>query len=67
MHTGAATESGRASTPSSGATWSTGTNELGRVLLEEYGVELVFHPHADTHVDTQERMERFLTDTDPRT
>ncbi|MGZ4613331.1 MAG: sugar phosphate isomerase/epimerase family protein, partial [Kineosporiaceae bacterium] len=42
-----------------------GTNELARYLLEEYGVKLVFHPHADTHVDTQERIERFLSDTDP--
>jgi inosose dehydratase len=29
-------------------------------------VELVFHPHVDTHVDTQERIERFLSDTDPQ-
>ena len=43
----------------------TGTDELARFLLEEYGVKLVFHPHADTHVDTQERIERFLDDTDP--
>jgi inosose dehydratase len=33
-------------------------------MREEFGVGLVFHPHADTHVDTQERVERFLTDTD---
>src|SRR5207342_2277671 len=48
--------------------WSnliSGTNELGRVLYEQFGVELVFHPHADTHVDTQDRIERFLEDTDP--
>src|SRR6188768_4072189 len=47
--------------------WSnliSGTNELGRVLYEEFGVELVFHPHADTHVDTQDRIEEFLKDTD---
>ena len=25
----------------------------------------MFHPHADTHVDTQARVERFLLDTDP--
>jgi len=43
-----------------------GTDELARVIFEEFGVELVFHPHVDTHVDTQERIERFLTDTDPR-
>lgn len=50
------------------AQWSnlvSGTNELGRFLLEKYGVELVFHPHVDTHVDTQPRIERFLMDTDP--
>jgi inosose dehydratase len=65
MHTGAATESGEIDREQ----WDnlvTGTNELGRVLHEEFGVELVFHPHADTHVDTQERVERFLADTDPR-
>jgi len=43
----------------------TGINELARYLLEESGVTLVFHPHADTHVDTQDRVERFLQDTDP--
>ncbi len=42
------------------------TNELGRVLAEEYGVRLQFHPHADSHVETQEQTERFLDDTDPR-
>ena len=49
--------------------WSnliSGTNELGRVIYEEFGVELVFHPHADTHVDTQDRIEQFLNDTDPQ-
>lgn len=44
---------------------TTGTDELARFLLEKYGVKLVFHPHVDTHVDTQERIERFLSDTDP--
>jgi inosose dehydratase len=42
----------------------TGTDELARYLFEEYGVKLVFHPHADTHVDSQDRIERFLSDTD---
>ncbi len=64
MHTGAATEPGQLDREQ----WEnlvTGTSQLGRVLHEEFGVELVFHPHVDTHVDTQERIERFLTDTDP--
>jgi inosose dehydratase len=41
------------------------TSELGRILKEEYGVEAVFHPHADSHVGTQAQVERFLSDTDP--
>jgi inosose dehydratase len=65
MHTGAATDAAQLDAEH----WTnliSGTNELGRVLREEFGVELVFHPHADTHVDTQERIERFLNDTDPQ-
>ena len=41
-------------------------DELGRIVLEEHGVRLQFHPHADSHVETQEQTERFLADTDPR-
>ena len=65
MHTGAATASGDLDREQ----WKnlvTGTNELGRVIFEEHGVQLVFHPHADTHVDTQDRILQFLADTDPR-
>lgn len=42
------------------------SNELGRILLEEYGVHMRFHPHADYQVETQEQVERFLDGTDPR-
>jgi inosose dehydratase len=42
------------------------TNRLGQAVFEEYGVTLQFHPHADSHVETQEQTERFLADTDPR-
>jgi inosose dehydratase len=65
MHMGAATE-GADIDPEHWANLISGTNELGSVMLEEFGVNLVFHPHIDTHVDTQERIERFLTDTDPQ-
>jgi inosose dehydratase len=41
-------------------------DELGRVVLGEYGVALQFHPHADSHVETQAQTERFLDQTDPR-
>ena len=39
---------------------------LGRIVAEEYGLTLQFHPHADYHVETQKQTERFLDDTDPR-
>ena len=52
-----------------GDAWRTligATNELGKVVAEEYGVRLEFHPHADSHVETQQQTERFLDETDPR-
>ena len=64
QHTGEATE-GAVLDAEQWKNLVTGTDELARYLLEEYGVKLVFHPHADTHVDTQDRIERFLADTDP--
>jgi inosose dehydratase len=48
--------------------WSTlirSSNQLGKILAEEYGVRLQFHPHADSHVETQAQTERFLEETDP--
>jgi inosose dehydratase len=42
------------------------TDELGKIVAQEYGVRLQFHPHADSHVETQEQTERFLDQTDPR-
>ena len=44
----------------------TATNELGRIVAEDYGLRLQFHPHADSHVETQAQTERFLDETDPR-
>jgi inosose dehydratase len=40
-------------------------NDLGRLAAEEYGLRLEFHPHADSHVETQAQTGRFLADTDP--
>jgi inosose dehydratase len=44
-----------------------GHSELGRVLLEEFGVRQMFHPHADAHVDGNASITRFLELTDPAT
>ena len=65
MHTGEATQSGDID-PEQWANLISGTNELGRIIFEEYGVNLVSHPHADTHLDIQDRIEQFLVETDPR-
>jgi inosose dehydratase len=42
-----------------------GHNELGKRMLEEYGVHSQFHSHADSHVGYQADVERFLEATDP--
>ena len=42
------------------------TNDLGKMVSEEYGITLQFHPHADSHIETQEQTQRFLDETDPR-
>ena len=52
--------------PEGWATLIRSVNELGKIVAEEYGLRLQFHPHADSHVETQEQTERFLADTDPR-
>ncbi|MEV2276025.1 TIM barrel protein [Nocardiopsis sp. NPDC049922] len=39
-------------------------DELGRILLNDYDVRLCLHSHADTHVQTQPEIERFLDGTD---
>jgi inosose dehydratase len=44
-----------------------GMSELGRYITEKHGAVLAFHTHADSHVGTQEEIERFLDGTDPET
>jgi sugar phosphate isomerase/epimerase len=41
-------------------------NELGKILLDDYGVRLCLHPHADSHIQTHPQIERFLNETDSR-
>ena len=44
---------------------TTQTDRLGRRVLEEYGLALQFHSHADSHVGYQPEIERLLGSTDP--
>jgi inosose dehydratase len=46
---------------------NTGMSELGKYVTDKHGATLVFHTHADSHVGTQEEIERFLDGTDPET
>ncbi|MCS0638626.1 sugar phosphate isomerase/epimerase [Streptomyces sp. LP05-1] len=41
------------------------TERLGREVRERFGLRIVVHPHADTHIDTEENVTRFLDATDP--
>jgi inosose dehydratase len=41
------------------------SSQLGRILKDDYGLQAVFHPHADSLVGTQPQVERFLEATDP--
>ncbi|MEU6405136.1 sugar phosphate isomerase/epimerase [Streptomyces sp. NPDC046985] len=42
-----------------------GMERLGREVKDAYGLDIVVHPHADTHLDTEAHVERFLDATDP--
>jgi inosose dehydratase len=41
------------------------TNELGRLVRERFGLQLVYHHHADSHVERREQIDALLADTDP--
>ncbi|MGP9020750.1 sugar phosphate isomerase/epimerase family protein [Streptomyces sp. BR1] len=44
---------------------ATQTERLAREVRERYGLKIVVHPHADTHVDSEENVARLLDATDP--
>ncbi len=41
------------------------TQRLAELVRERFGLQLVFHHHADTHVEYPEQVEAFLDQTDP--
>ncbi|QRZ61483.1 sugar phosphate isomerase/epimerase [Rothia sp. ZJ932] len=43
-----------------------GHNRLGETLQKEFGLFQQFHSHADSHVETMEEIEKFLSVTDPK-
>jgi inosose dehydratase len=47
------------------APYARNIDRLARRVRDEFGLQVQFHPHADSHVDTHENVERFLEATDP--
>lgn len=41
------------------------THKAADLVREEFGLSLVFHPEADTHVEYEDQIEEFLEQTDP--
>ena len=41
------------------------THQIARIARQQYDLQLVFHPHAETHVEYEDQIERLLSDTDP--
>ena len=41
------------------------THRVARIAKEKFALQTVFHPHAQTHVEYEEQIERLLEDTDP--
>ncbi|MGQ3377950.1 sugar phosphate isomerase/epimerase family protein [Priestia endophytica] len=49
------------------AQWSNFVNNILKIrdyAKIQYGLEVVFHPHAQSHIETEEQIERLLDDTD---
>ncbi|MFJ4922027.1 sugar phosphate isomerase/epimerase family protein [Streptomyces sp. NPDC088725] len=55
----------RTLTPAQWRDLTSQTERLGREVRDRFGLRIVVHPHADTHVDTEANVSRFLDATDP--
>ncbi|MFD7813822.1 sugar phosphate isomerase/epimerase family protein [Streptomyces sp. NPDC059785] len=51
-------------TPAQWRDLTTQTERLAHEVRERYGLRIVVHPHADTHIDSEENVTRFLDATD---
>jgi inosose dehydratase len=41
------------------------THRVADIAIDQFGLQLVFHPHAECHVEYTEQIETFLQQTDP--
>jgi inosose dehydratase len=42
------------------------THRVAEIAQSKFGLQVVFHPHAETNVEYEDQIERFLADTEPR-
>lgn len=42
------------------------SHKVADIAQRRFGLEVVFHPHAETHVEYEEQIESFLEQTDPK-
>jgi inosose dehydratase len=42
------------------------SHRVADIAQRRFGLEVVFHPHAETHVEYEEQIESFLEQTDPK-
>ena len=40
-------------------------HSIASLTRDSYNIRTVFHPHAETHVEYEDQIERFMADTDP--
>ena len=41
------------------------THHVAEIASSRFGLRVVFHPHAETHVEYEDQIEQFLSQTDP--
>jgi inosose dehydratase len=41
------------------------TNKVAEIAHKQFGLQTVFHPHAETHVEYEDQIERLLEQTEP--
>jgi inosose dehydratase len=52
----------------SGGAWDLyikNADRLGRIMKEDYGLQMVLHPHGDSHIETPQDIDRIFQATDP--
>src|SRR5204862_7240423 len=41
------------------------THRVAEIAGDKFGLQVVFHPHAETHVEYEDQIERLIADTEP--